>query len=310
MTLAPNHPVREFMSMPIDPETEPRHMRALELSAKSHTALHEAGYSTIDELLELSEDDLLEIPGLTVRGTQEVLRRLLPYREGKFDITLRPSAGEGFVPDDEDLELPPEGETPTSVDQAWGPVSYHDVVEDFYEVCETGAVRRIDTGTVLKPYRAGHQWYVGLRHAKKPDQSKSVRIDQLVLETFKGRSKTKKPLHVDDDPENCRLSNLVWASPDHPNFKDQRTKNAKRAAATRAVSSSGVKPKKGRPPITPVPMGEVAVEHTYRCGNIAMTVNDSNLGNWPTGLSTPQDRADALKVLQQINEMDRLVGLI
>lgn len=295
------HPVREFMGMPVDPDTEPVSLQALELSVRTWQALQKAGHFTVDEVLALSEEDLLSTPGLGVRGVEELEGKLAPYRR----VDNRPEIV--VDPDEEDLELPPEGETQ---EVEWRPAVFHDVAEGFYEVSSEAQVRRIDTGTIMQPYRAGYQFYVGMRHAKKSDQSKSVRLDQLVLETFRGRSRTKKPLHLDDDPENCKLSNLAWASPDHPKFKEQRTKNAKRAAATRAAAKVNPKGKKGSAPITPVPLGAVSVEQTYRCGQVAITVNDQNLGNWPTGLSTPQDRADALKVLTRINEMDKVMGLV
>jgi Bacterial RNA polymerase, alpha chain C terminal domain len=284
------NPAREFYTMPIDPETEPQDLRDLDLSARAYTALHKAGYTTIAALLTLTEEELLSIPGLQARGTDEVQAKLGPYRPHPAPV---------------DEDSPPEGDV---VSGEWQPVITRDVVSGLYEISPEAYVRRTDTGTVLKAYRAGHQFYIGLRHSRKPDQSKSVRLDRLVLETFRPtRSKAMKPLHADDDPANCRLDNLMWASPDHPKFKDQRTRNAKRAAATRAKSAAATS--RGRLP-APTGRDRVSVQRTYGYGNISITVNDENLGSWPQGLSTPQDRADALVLLQQINEMDRVMGLI
>lgn len=297
------HPVREHMlSMPIDPDTEARDLRLLDLSARTYTALHSAGYTTVDELLELEEETLLSIPGLQVRGVNELYAKLTPYRP----VDDRPE----IVVDPDEEDDPPVGETPTFVEE-WRPILRPEIVPG-HTVSSAGRIKSpLDRELSRLATVKSAQPHVSLRRADKPGQSTSARVAVLVLEAFvSARPKGKDVLYKDGNFDNCHLSNLTWVSTDHPELAAQRRTAGLKSAATRAAKKVNSKAKRGPKPIAPVPLGAVSVEQTYRCGQVAITINDDNLSNWPTGLATPQDRADALKVLTRINEMDRVMGLV
>lgn len=191
-------------------------------------------------------------------------------------------------------------------------ISGYPHVMDGYVVSNTGRVwspngRELSRLAAVKSRQA----YVSLRRSDREDQSTSYRVAVLVLEAFVSKKPSgKEVLYKDGNPDNCNLSNLSWAKTTHPDLVQERRRHAKKSAATRAASRK-VKNRPGPKPKTYVaPRGHVEMERTYRSGAVAISVNDDNLGTWPEGLSTPQDRADMLTVLQKVSEMDRFMGLI
>ena len=81
-----------------------------------------------------------------------------------------------------------------------------------YEVSQSGEVRS-PKGKILKPSLSNGQLWVSLR--RNGASISTSRLDKLILTAFNGEPPANyRPLHIDSDPANCRLDNLMWAAPD------------------------------------------------------------------------------------------------
>ena len=81
-----------------------------------------------------------------------------------------------------------------------------------YEVSQSGEVRS-PKGKILKPTLTNGQLWVSLR--RNGASISTSRLDRLILTAFNGEPPADyRPLHIDSDPANCRLDNLMWAAPD------------------------------------------------------------------------------------------------
>lgn len=129
------------------------------------------------------------------------------------------------------------------------PLEWRPVVgwEGLYEVSNDGQVRSVDRtlvardgktyhykGKVLKQVQnaaaGGHMHVYLTRNSKKT----TAKVHQLVLEAFIGpRPKGKITRHVDGDPTNNRLTNLVWGTHAENTADTLRHGTHKQATATR-----------------------------------------------------------------------------
>lgn len=94
--------------------------------------------------------------------------------------------------------------------------------EGVYEVSESGAVRRLSTGRVLRPLlnKAGRTYY----HLSDRGRTEKRMGHHLVLEAFVGPGDGLWGLHSDDDPSNNHISNLRWGTPAE-NATDRKRNN-------------------------------------------------------------------------------------
>lgn len=83
--------------------------------------------------------------------------------------------------------------------------------EGYYDVSNTGKIRRTKTGKVLKPYISNGYCLVDLRMCGK---RKYYRIHRLVAFTFIGLPPTSKHeiRHLDGNKQNNNSENLLWGT--------------------------------------------------------------------------------------------------
>lgn len=88
--------------------------------------------------------------------------------------------------------------------------NWKQVADSVYEVSDLGRVRNIQTGTFVQPYWQG-KYLAFTIHRKRKRQV--VRMQVAVLEAFVSeRPKGMVAAHLDGDPSNNRLDNLIWAT--------------------------------------------------------------------------------------------------
>lgn len=119
------------------------------------------------------------------------------------------------------------------VEETWAPVTVPDF-EDLYEVSDLGHVRRGPTGRILKPglHPKGYHGVVLSGRGKRA----SVLIHKLVLEAFVSpRPDGLEARHLDGDPTNNRLSNLIWGTSSE-NELDKRRHGTSQQGARNAMN--------------------------------------------------------------------------
>lgn len=81
-----------------------------------------------------------------------------------------------------------------------------------YEVSNLGRVRRVGSEAVLKPSRTHGYLHVSLC---RESRAETIRVHVAVLSAFCGQAPFPgaHAAHNDGDKENCRLTNLRWATP-------------------------------------------------------------------------------------------------
>ena len=80
-----------------------------------------------------------------------------------------------------------------------------------YFVCKEGFVRH--GGKILKPHKGDNHGHLNVRLVSDNGKIKEVYIHRLVKETFEGNPKNLPIVrHLDDDPSNNHLNNLMWGT--------------------------------------------------------------------------------------------------
>jgi hypothetical protein len=94
--------------------------------------------------------------------------------------------------------------------EEWKPVSGY---EGLYEVSNFGRVRSLKTGIMLRLNNRGLE-YRSVLLCKKDLANKSLRVHRLVAQAFIPNPENKPCVnHIDNNPNNNRVSNLEWVTP-------------------------------------------------------------------------------------------------
>jgi hypothetical protein len=109
-----------------------------------------------------------------------------------------------------DPSLPPPAPRPRYLRTRWRPIQG----APGFLVSTNGEVQDPNGATVEPLLRGdGFRWI----RVKPNGKTHWFRLDLLVARTFlpptPGSSKNARPVFLDDDPDNCRLSNLAWKRP-------------------------------------------------------------------------------------------------
>ncbi len=109
----------------------------------------------------------------------------------------RPQAAKPWIPEEAEMTR-----------EVWMPVLGF---EGTYDVSNLGKIRRNDTGLILKPSKTNGYLHVSL---SQDAEVRTVRVHVVVLSAFCGPAPfpAADAAHNDGNKENCRLTNLRWAS--------------------------------------------------------------------------------------------------
>lgn len=194
------------------------------------------------------------------------------------------------------------------VNDLWRPVVIEGVREG-YEVSRDGLVAS-PQGKILKTNNAaGLQHWITMR--AEDGSAKSARVDKMVLTAFVGEAPEGMiPIHLDDDPTNCRVDNLTWGPPQlstSPDAVRHRQLRQKRPRVRRSSRAQEVSRPVGRPR-KPKSAG-VEVLRLYRDGKLQITVDQNGSAKLPKLTYSAEELARLAQLVSRAVEMNDLMKL-